>query len=308
MSKQKENDVAGRIFDIKRFALHDGPGIRTTVFLKGCPLACVWCHNPEGIEEVPELMYNAEKCLMCGECVRVCQRDAILPEPEQLQIDRSLCDTCLKCVESCPTGAMEMSGSDRKASEIVSIIERDVAFFEQSGGGVTFSGGEPFCQPDFLNSLLRQCRERHIHTAVDTSGYVTTDVFCELLPLIDILLYDIKLLDREKHIQYVGASNDLILENLREADRRGTTLILRVPLIHGINDDDGFFDDFVRLASRLRHLRAVHILPYHSLYIDKLHRLGGEMYQFHTPEIDKKILGQFTLQLEQNHLSVVIGG
>jgi len=241
--------ISGRIFDIKKYAIHDGPGIRTTVFLQGCPLDCWWCHNPESRSRRPVLLYRANRCDLCGTCVEACPQDAVQLVPNDnggsdkngglaLFIDRARCDVCGECTQVCYAGALEISGRTISVGDVMAEIERDLPFYEQSGGGVTFSGGEPLLQRRFLAALLRACHEREIQTVVDTCGYVKWDVLDDIRNDVDSFLYDLKLMDDERHKRYTGVSNRLILDNLRRLVKSGAQVTVRIPLIPGINDDE----------------------------------------------------------------------
>ena len=225
------------IFDIKRYAINDGPGIRIVIFLKGCNLNCVWCHNPEGISGETERMYALSRCIKCGTCVAACPEKAITLTQEGIITDPELCKMSGKCAEVCPTKAIEISGKVSSVAEIIHEIEKERVFFDQSGGGVTFSGGEPLLQPEFLIELLDECGSRGIHRAVDTAGFVNTDIILEVARRTDLFLYDLKMMDSEKHRKWVGVPNEKILENLKALSGTGAKIIIRIPLIGGVNDD-----------------------------------------------------------------------
>ncbi len=262
----------GYIFDIKKFSINDGPGIRTTVFLQGCPLDCPWCHNPEGRPTKPVLMYRANRCTLCGECVNVCKHDAIHING-QILTDRNGCTNCGKCTEVCYTGAREISGCRVSVDEVVAQVERDIPFYEQSGGGVTFSGGEPMMQPRFLKKLLHACREAGIHTAVDTSGCCSWDDLDDIRALTDLFLYDLKLLDETCHREVIGVSNRQILENLKRLSAAGAALYIRIPLIPGINDDETNLRQTGEFISRLNGITGVEVMGYHEIGLAKYQAL-----------------------------------
>jgi pyruvate formate lyase activating enzyme len=267
-------EPAGYIFNIMRYALHDGPGIRTTVFFKGCPLRCAWCHNPEGQNPKPELMYFADRCLRCGDCIPVCREGASKLVEGVVHISPA-CRGCGTCVEQCPTGARELAGRRMTVVETLREIEKDVVFYDESGGGVTFSGGEPLLQPRFLEALLDACRARRIHTVVDTCGFASRDVVLQLGKKADLFFYDLKLVDVEKHMQATGVRNDTILENLAALAQSEARVVVRVPIIPGLNDSE---EDIARLAAFLGPLplEQIHLLPYHKTAIDKYRRLRRE--------------------------------
>ena len=252
------------IFNIQRFSTNDGPGIRTTVFLKGCPLNCAWCPNPEGIAGVSQLVIDQNKCIECGACTIVC------PGREN-----EVCILCGSCVAVCPAEARQIMGRTVRAVDLLADIEKDRVFFDESGGGVTFSGGEPLAQPGFLSEILRLCQRAGIHSAVDTSGFAPWPVLAETAALADLILYDIKHVDDEKHVRLTGVSNALILTNLRRLKEAKTRIWLRMPVIPGLNDDAGNIDGTARLALELG-INEIYLLPYHNTGGYKYGRLGLE--------------------------------
>lgn len=308
ISSKNSQKIKGWIFDIKRYAVHDGPGIRTTVFFKGCPLRCAWCHNPEGMDGAPQIMYRTEKCAEeCSACVSVCSPQAICEEGEKIKIDASKCDLCGKCVDVCSYEALEISGREQTVEEVVTEIEKDRVFYEQSGGGVTISGGEPFLQPDFLETLLDELGERNIHTAVDTSGCVSAEVLERLYPKGDLFLYDIKIMDEKKHRQFTGVDNRQIFENLKILSQNEKPVIVRMPLISGVNDDQKNTADFAHFLSSLN-FNHVHLLPFHKGWEKKYKRLQKEspQYDFQAPS-DTQI-EKIKIFLKDSGFSVKIGG
>jgi pyruvate formate lyase activating enzyme len=267
----------GFIFDIKRYAIHDGPGIRTTVFLKGCPLRCWWCHNPEGISGANELMFFEYKCMRCETCNRVCEIGAITFESNIQHIDRQICSYCGNCARACPTGALILVGRGITVDELMKEIEKDILFYDNSGGGVTFSGGEPLFQHQFLREALKECKKRDLHTVLDTSGYAPKDVFSSVLDYVDVFLYDLKLADEEEHKKYTGVSNNLIKDNLRMLvdAGRGKDVILRFPVIPGITDTEKNIDGLVEFVSSLKGISEIDLLPFHDMS-EKYNRLDKE--------------------------------
>jgi pyruvate formate lyase activating enzyme len=265
---------SGAVFDVKRFAIHDGPGIRTTVFFKGCPLSCLWCHNPESQRAQPELLYWAERCAGCGACVAACPVDAVSLEGGSAVTNRSLCTGCGACIEVCPSQAREIAGEVWSLGRLLDAVERDVLFYDESGGGLTLSGGEPLAQPEYAQAALAACRDRRIHTAVDTCGFAEWDVVDAVASQTDLFLYDVKHLDDDRHRELTGVSNARILENLEqlsEADRR---IWIRYPIIPGENDAEGEIVALGRLVSRLKTVDAIHLLPFHRGGERKRTRLG----------------------------------
>lgn len=267
-------EVTGTVFNIQRFSTHDGPGIRTTVFLKGCPLACPWCHNPESRAPGLEIAFNEGRCIRCGSCVRSCKAGAVE--------NRLLCVLCGACVETCPTGARQLVGRTYTADELVREVEKDRDFYEESGGGVTFSGGEPLLQARFLVSVLAACRARELHTAVDTTGFAPTATLREVARYANLFLYDLKLMDQVRHREYTGVSNELILGNLRQLVAVGAEVIVRVPLIPGITDTDENLSAIGEFVQSLG-LTRVSLLPFHEMAADKHARLG---YDYRLPPME----------------------
>ncbi len=253
----------GTIFDIKRYAVHDGPGIRTTVFLKGCPLACVWCHNPESHTLEPEIFYWADRCTRCGACIEACPKGALAWKDGNLDMDRYLCNGCGACVSICPAGARELVGRTVTVDEVMREIEKDLLFYEESGGGITLSGGEPLAQPEFCRALLQRCRSLGIKTALDTSGYAPEETLLTIAKFVDLFLYDIKSMDEERHFAYTGVSNTRILRNLKRLDQLGKRIWIRFPLIPGINDDLDHIAQLGEFVATLPSVEAIHVLPYH---------------------------------------------
>ncbi len=266
--------ATGIVFDIKRFSIHDGPGIRTTVFLKGCPLRCWWCHNPEGQASQPELILRPERCIGCGACLEVCECGAIFQNGERMVTDRVCCISCGACAEVCYAEAREVVGREMTVVEVMDAIERDSAFYDQSGGGVTFSGGEPLTQPIFLGELLRACKAAALHTTLDTCGFAHWDVVESVRADVDLFLYDLKLIDDVRHREVTGASNVRILENLRRLSRKGHRIVLRVPIIPGINDDEETVHAIGAFAAELPSLERVELLSYHRIGQSKYRQLG----------------------------------
>jgi pyruvate formate lyase activating enzyme len=264
-------DGRGLIFNIMRFCLHDGPGSRTTVFFKGCPLCCWWCHNPEGQTAQPDLMFFENRCVLCGECLETCPHGAIVKEDNVMRTTEA-CRACGACVDACAAGARELAGRWMTVPEVLDEIEKDRLFWDESGGGVTFSGGEPLLQPNFLESLLDACRARDIHTAVETCGYAQRNLLLRLSSKIDLFLFDLKLLDAEKHHANTGRGNDSIVGNLRALVQAGRDIIVRYPVIPEVNGDEENVKQMVKLLRTLG-LRRIHLLPFHPIGAEKYRRL-----------------------------------
>lgn len=267
----------GTIFDIKRFAVHDGPGIRTTVFFKGCPLKCWWCHNPEGTSIKPDLMFFEFKCMGCKTCANVCPLNAITFENNTQIIDRTICDYCGKCSNICPTEALKLVGREITADELIHEVEKDILLYDNSGGGVTFSGGDPLFQHQFLKEVLKECKRRDLHTVLDTSGYATEEAFNSVVDYVDLFLYDLKLFDDEEHRKYTGVSNRPIKDNLQRlvSIGRGKDVILRFPIIPGITDTQKNIRDLVEFVSSLKGINEIDLLPFHDVS-EKFNRLDLE--------------------------------
>ena len=270
-------EVTGLIFDIKRYAVHDGPGIRTTVFLKGCPLSCWWCHNPESMLPKPELVLFENRCIGCDACFNACRQNAHQKLPDGARVhQREACDLCGECVEVCYAEALVMESRKVTVEEVIGELRKDIPFYENSGGGITLSGGEPTIQHAFTLALLRLCKAEGLHTTLDTSGYTPWRIFEKLLPYTDLVLYDVKHIDDSKHKIYTGVSNRRILENLKQIGEYGVPIVIRMPIIPGINDAK---EDIVRTAQFLigvRCITRVELLPYHRLGESKYARLGRE--------------------------------
>ncbi len=264
----------GLIFDIQHASFVDGPGVRTTVFFKGCNLRCAWCHNPESQGAEREMLYYRDTCTDCGKCREVCQNGL------------EGCTLCGKCEAYCPSHARTVCGKEMTVDMVLSEVVKDKAFYENSGGGVTFSGGECMLQIDFLEALLRACRENGIHTAVDTAGYVPYTSFERILPFTDLFLYDIKIATDALHKKYIGVSNKLILKNLRRLSESGANILIRIPVIGGVNDSDEEMNKIAELLRGIRHT-GVELLPYHALGEHKYAALGKESYAFAPPSAER---------------------
>lgn len=303
-----QSELSGILFDIRRYSVHDGPGIRTTVFFKGCPLNCWWCHNPEGRSPEIEIFQRDNRCIRCGACLDVCVVGAISQQHDTFVTDRTLCTLCGACVEECYAEARELVGKRMTVAEVMVEIEKDRPFYEQSGGGVTFSGGEPLLQPTFLAALLRACRSQGIHTALDTCGYASWETLNRLRQDVDLFLYDLKLIDEERHRQYTGVSNQLILENLRRLSASGHSVLVRFPLIPYINDDERNLHQMVEFLLSLPQQYPVDLLPYHDSALHKYHGLGVEYRLPETPAPDQERLYGLKSFFETYGFNVRIGG
>lgn len=300
--------MEGTIVNIQKYSIHDGPGIRTTVFLKGCPLGCWWCHNPESQSTKNEIMFFEQKCTGCGICVKRCPEGAITIKEMKPVIDEARCILCGNCADFCYNEAREYVGQKIGTMELFKEIQKDEIFYEESGGGVTFSGGEPLLQVDFLNEVLDICNRKNIHTALDTSGYTKWENIEKIVDKVDLFLYDFKLMDDEKHKKYIGVSNKLILENLKKLSLLGKRIFVRMPIIAGINDDNDHIDESIKFIKTLNNMEQVNLIPYHSMGMDKYKRLNMD-YKLSGREkpADEK-MEELKEKFEKEGIKVKIGG
>jgi pyruvate formate lyase activating enzyme len=297
------------VSSLQRYSLHDGPGIRTTIFFAGCPLDCLWCHNPECIPSEATLLFRAEKCGGCGACVECCPAGAVgLDEQQKMHFNRSLCTACGFCVERCPVAARELSARPYSPEELVKILMRDRPFFVESGGGITLSGGEVMAQDaEGIGELLQLLKDQGIAVNIDTCGYTPWDRFQAALPLTDTFLYDLKAFDSALHERLTGRDNRFILRNLKHLSDAGAKISLRIPVIGGANDDPADWEVAAGWLRQNVRVNAVHLLPYHNTGAYKYARLGKDAHTFFvpTPETMQSIQALF---IEQGFDAPLIGG
>lgn len=299
--------MTGRIFNIQRFSVNDGPGIRTTVFLKGCPLSCVWCHNPESQSQEREILYRANRCLRCGACAEACPQHAIHIN-EIVETNLDLCDRCGTCIEHCYADARDIAGQDVRVDDVVVEIEKDRSFYEESGGGITLSGGEPMMQPEFVFSLLKECQARGFHTTLDTCGYAPWQDFDQIRSHVNLFLFDLKIMDDANHVKYTGVSNDIILKNLQQLADLGENIVIRVPIIPGITNDEANMNSISEFVQKLPGDQSIDLLPYHHIAKDKYVRLQKTYdLEILTTPSDNEML-QIKQRVEQFDIKVNIGG
>lgn len=264
----KSTELSGIIFKIKRFSVHDGPGIRTSVFLKGCPLNCIWCHSPEGISQSITIWCDKSLCITCGECVKACPEKALslqnIPDP-QIRIDRQLCCLSGDCVSVCPTGAIQFTGSEVSISDVIAEIEKDSLYYNISGGGVTLTGGEPLFQPEFSSGILEACKKKNIHTAIESSLFCEKETLSRFLNIVDLFIVDMKIYDMQKHTLYTGKSNEIIMENLRFLAGSGKNILVRIPLIDNITNTEENKSAIRNFINNIDSRIPVEFLPYNPL-------------------------------------------
>ena len=298
----------GIVFDIKRYAIHDGPGIRTTVFFKGCPMHCRWCHNPEGIRKEAEIVFRENLCKQCNDCLTACPEGAIISKNHTKIVEMDKCTLCGSCTQVCYAGALEIIGKRMTVGEVMNEITKDAVFFEESGGGATFSGGEPLLQFPFLLALLEACKKRNLHTTVDTSGYCSYDELEAIRGVVDLFLYDLKTMDDSLHVHYTGVSNTLILENLQKLSFCKKPIIVRVPLIPGINDSATQLETMAKFLLPYPSIKEIHLLPYHPWGRAKFDRLFQPDFIIEDFSKSEKSAERAKIVLEKSGFAVNIGG
>jgi pyruvate formate lyase activating enzyme len=265
-------EMEGVLFNIQRYSLHDGPGIRTIPFFKGCPLSCKWCSNPESQRPQPELIFKKSDCIRCGKCIEACKQQA-LSVSNAFFIDRERCIQCGKCTQVCPTQALEMKGKRMTVADVMRELQKEENLYRRSGGGITLSGGEPLAQPDFARELLKACKEKGWHTAIETTGFTTPEVIADVFPYVDLALTDIKAINPAVHLANTGIENSQILENLLRISFL-TKTIVRIPVIPGVNDNPEEIHNIAEFARLMSNVDTLHLLPYHSFGENKYGLLG----------------------------------
>lgn len=288
--------IAGTVFDIQRCAMHDGPGIRTTVFLKGCPLSCKWCHNPESQAIQPQLAFYSEKCTRCEKCKAVCPNHVHSVTGQSHTVSHFDCTACGKCVDVCPNHALKIFGRQMTVKEIMEIVKKDHVYYETAGGGLTVSGGEPFMQHVFLKELLMAVKEAHIHTCIETSGFVSRKILEEIMPYIDFFLYDYKVTTSKLHKAFTGADHVVILDNLRYLYGQGKQILLRCPIIPDYNATEVHFAGIHHMETEFPNLAGIEILPYHNLGRGKAAAIG-QIYEISAPTTNQEVKNQWKKQM-----------
>lgn len=290
------NDLkTGMIFDIERCSMYDGPGIRTTVFLKGCPLSCKWCHNPESQRPLPELAFYSEKCVRCGKCAKICP-DVHKLSARTHKVHYQNCKSCGRCAKVCPVHALKLIGKTYQIKEVMDILKKDIPYFRTAGGGLTVSGGEPFSQYIFLKELLQYAKAEDIHTCIETSGFTIREKIDGVLPYTDLFLFDYKVTSPELHRQFTGVDNHIILENFRYLYSCGQAIILRCPIIPGYNDTEDHFRGICDMEKQYPDLAGIEIMPYHSLGKEKAAAVN-KPYEVTAPTADDTVKNMWKKQL-----------
>jgi pyruvate formate lyase activating enzyme len=297
---------SGCVVDIQRYAVHDGPGIRTVVFLKGCPLRCAWCHNPDAIDPQPHIAFTAARCIGCGACLDACPRDAIRLEDDR-RIDRDRCDGCMLCVDECMTGALSQVGETYTVDRLLAQVLRDLPFYKESGGGVTLSGGEPLLQHRFAAAFLAAARRAGLHTVIETCGHVRWAHMEDVLPDVDLVYFDLKLMDAVQHRQWTGVGNEIILANAHRLVAVHPDVVFRCPLVPGCTASEENVAALIDLLSKLGQ-RSVHLLPYHNLGEGKLARVESSLRPLGLASLPLAITQRIADRFEAAGIHAVIGG
>ena len=298
--------MKANIFNIQKFSVHDGPGIRTTVFFKGCPLKCTWCHNPESQNSGSEILYDKNKCTLCGNCIKACQNNAIEIKNNILTTNMDKCTFNGDCIVCCINSARQIAGKEYTVDEVLKEVTKDRIFYKNSRGGVTLSGGEPLIYAEFVEELLMKLKEENIHTAVDTCGYADFKTIEKISKYTDLFLYDIKSMDEEKHILYTGVSNKNIINNLINLSKIHNNINLRLPIIEGINADENHIFEILKLIKNTN-IKKINLLPYHDIAMHKYEKLGRKYYEYMKRPADEKLKRYIDI-IEKEGYRVKIGG
>lgn len=299
-------NMTGTVFDMQRFSLHDGPGIRTIVFLKGCPLHCRWCSNPESQNNSPTVMYRKSDCFKCGRCISVCKVGAISFDNET-HIDRKICTGCGECTNACPSGALVLKGKTMTIQQAIKELKKDATIFRRSGGGVTLSGGEPLVQYDFASQLLLACKSQGWDTAIETTGFGSSEAIEKVIPYVDTVLLDIKHIDPYTHKKFTGLSNEIILKNAKRISQI-TKTVVRVPIIPGFNYSYKDIEDIAKFVKTLNNVDTIHLLPYHTFGENKYDLLGIEYALDGLKRLSKEDLNEHKKIVESYGIKCIIGG
>ncbi len=293
--------MTGTVFEIKKFAVHDGDGIRTTVFLKGCSLSCKWCHNPEGLSAKPQMAYYEHKCISCGKCIAIQSCSCHTLTDGKHHFDNTDCKACGRCADVCSANALHLYGKEMTSEEVLGVLLEDKSFYDATGGGITLSGGECLCQADFCRELLKKCKENDLNTAVDTAGNVPRISFDKVFEYTDTFLYDLKHIDPVMHYEGTGSDNSLILDNLRYIAAKGADIEIRIPVIPGFNDD--YIDEMGDFIKELQSVRCVRLLEYHNLAQSKYSSL---QYDHKMPPVQSGLLDIAAQKLQNKGINVVM--
>lgn len=300
-------EVKGTVFNIQKFSLHDGPGIRTVVFLKGCPLQCKWCSNPESQRFTKQILWDEKLCIRCGACAQNCRKEAICLEEDQnrITIDADTCIGCLSCIGACKKRALKVEGEEKNVEDVLNVIMQDIDFYEESGGGVTFSGGEALAQPEFTKALIAVCKEKGLHTAIETTSYAKKEIYLDVTDQVDLMLCDLKHWDSDKHKEGTGVGNELILENIKAAAKLGRNILLRLPVIPDFNDSLEDAKGFVQRMKELG-LHRIQLLPFHQFGEHKYHSLGKVYTYKNVAALHPEDLTEYKQIFEEEGMEVIL--
>jgi len=298
--------MEGLVFDIQRFSIHDGPGIRTIVFLKGCPLSCRWCSNPESQKLKPVIMYQEANCIHCGKCIAACKKGAISINNKGF-INRDVCTACGECVNVCPASALTIKGRKMTVEQVVKELKKDATNYRRSGGGITLSGGEPLVQSEFAKEIFKACKAQGWHTAIETTGYAKAEIIENVFPYVDLALMDIKNINSNIHKEYTGVSNEIILENANKISKI-TKMVVRVPVIPGFNSSEQSILETCKFVKILNNVDTVHLLPYHTYGENKYDLLGRDYLMKESKTLNSDEIENLKKIVESQGIKCIIGG